>query len=282
MRYETLIDSSELARRLGSSSLVILDARHVLTDADAGFAGYRRGHLPGAHFLHMDRDLSGPKNGSNGRHPLPEREAAARTFAALGVSADTQVVVYDQNNSSMAVRAWWMLRWLGHRAVAVLDGGFDRWLAEGHPIDTGTPQAHPARFDAKPGDPTARADELLANLGSAAMLVVDARAPERFRGDVEPLDPVAGHIPGAVNRPFADNLDADGRFKCAETLRAEWNRVLGGRDPATVVHHCGSGITGCHNVLAMQIAGLGTTRLYPGSWSEWCADPTRPVARGPA
>jgi thiosulfate/3-mercaptopyruvate sulfurtransferase len=279
--FTTLISTADLAARLAEPDLIVVDVRHDLAHPDAwGENQYRSGHIPGAAFAHLDRDLSAPKTGTNGRHPLPPPEACANLFGRLGIDASQQVVAYDQNNGAYASRLWWMLRWLGHDAVAVLDGGYDRWVGERRPVSTDAPQRRAAKFAARRVLGTLDAAAVATGLGRDAMLLIDARAPERFRGEVEPLDPVAGHIPGAVNRPFGRNLGPDGRFKPAAELRAEFTALLAGRPPATVVHQCGSGVTACHNALAMEIARLPGARLYPGSWSEWCADPSRPVARG--
>ena len=274
-----LISASQLLALLSSGQpCVLLDCGFDLADPAAGERAYAAGHLPGAIYVHLDRDLSGPKTGRNGRHPLPERAALAERAGAWGIAPDVPVVCYDAMGMPYAARAWWLLRWLGHEAVAVLDGGTAAWLAAGGTLDTvpGTarPQGpYPARL---PAMPMLQADELLRSLGR--LTVLDARAPERFRGEVEPLDPVAGHIPGALNRFFKDNLQADGRFKPASDLRETFAALVA--DPAQLVHQCGSGVTACHNLLAMEHAGLAGSALYPGSWSEWCADPARPVARG--
>jgi len=279
--FKTLIATADLADRLAAPDIIIVDVRHDLAQPDAwGQDRYRAAHVPGAVFAHLDRDLSAPKTGSNGRHPLPSPAACASVFGRLGIDASKRVVAYDQNNGAYASRLWWMLRWLGHDAVAVLDGGFDKWVREGRAVTPDVPRPRACIFVVRPRAATVDADAVQANLGTGALMVVDARAPERYRGDVEPLDPVAGHIPGAVNRPFGRNLGPDGTFKPAATLRAEFGALLGGRAPATIVHQCGSGVTACHNALAMEIAGLPGARLYPGSWSEWCADPARPIARG--
>jgi len=279
--YTTLVCAADLAAQLAAPDLVVVDVRHDLARPDAlGGDQYRAAHVPGAVFAHLDRDLSAPKTGINGRHPLPSPAACAALFGRLGIDASRQVVAYDQNNGAYASRLWWMLRWLGHDAVAVLDGGFDQWVREGRAVTADVPQPRPGTFVARPRASTVDADAVRASLGSGTLMVVDARAPERYRGDVEPLDPVAGHIPGAVNRPFGRNLLADGTFKPAAALRAEFETLLAGRAPPTIVHQCGSGVTACHNALAMECAGLPGARLYPGSWSEWCADPSRPVARG--
>ncbi len=281
MPHLTLIATAELADIIGDAATIVVDARHDLANVEAGEQAWRAAHLPGAFFVHLDRDLSGPKTGSNGRHPLPDIEVFAATMSRIGVDSTKQVVVYDQNSGMVAARLWWMLRWLGHSAVAVLDGGFDKWQREGRPLSADTPSVRAATFAAKRTLPTVWAEEIVRQLGSGDLVLIDARAPERYRGEVEPFDPVAGHIPGALNRPCAENLLADGTFKRAADLRTEFDRLLASRTPAMVVQHCGSGVTACHNILAMEIAGLPGSRLYPGSWSEWCSDPTRPVERAP-
>jgi thiosulfate/3-mercaptopyruvate sulfurtransferase len=279
--YSTLISTADLALHLADPSLVVVDVRHDLGQPDTwGEAEYRRAHIPGARFVHMDRDLAAPKTGMNGRHPLPSAEASAALFGRLGVDASKQVVAYDQGPGSYAARLWWMLRWLGHDAVAVLDGGYAVWEREGRPVTADVPAVVPASFIARPSAPVVDVATVAATLGSPSMLLVDARGRERFRGDVEPIDKVAGHIPGAINRPYTDNLAADGRFKPARELRADFSALIGDHAPSAIVHTCGSGVTACHNLLAMEHAGLGGARLYPGSWSEWSADPTRPIARG--
>ena len=282
---DTLISTDALASRLGTPGLVVCDVRHDLARADSwGHAQYVDAHVPGALFVHVDRDLSGPKTGRNGRHPLPSPEAAAATFDRLGIDAGTQVVAYDQGPGMFAARFWWMLRWLGHDAVAVLDGGFAKWKQEGRAVASGdeTPVRPGTGFTIRHVTPTVDASGIMASLPRQALLLVDARAPERFRGETEPLDPVAGHIPGARNRPYTQNLSPDGTFKDPELLRSEFDALLGGSGHELVVHQCGSGVTACHNLLAMEVAGYTGTRLYPGSWSEWCADPMRPVAKDEA
>lgn len=280
MQYKTLISTDALAARRGDSSLVIVDCRHNLSDVGAGETAYRHAHVPGAFFLHLDRDLSGVKTGSNGRHPLPEAGALVEKLGNIGIGRDTQVVAYDQNTGMWASRLWWTLRWLGHDRVAVLDGGLDKWIAEGRPLSAELPSPRAARFERSSGSAAATADEILAHLGDGTLTVLDARAPERFRGDMEPIDPVAGHIPGALNRPNVVNLTPQGIFKSAQALRHEFEAQFGPRAPASIVHQCGSGVTACHNVLAMEVAGLSGSRLYPGSWSEWSSDPSRPITRG--
>ena len=265
------------ALQAGGTPCVLLDCGFDLADPAAGERAYAAGHLPGALYVHLDRDLSGAKTGRNGRHPLPERAALAERAGAWGIAPGVPVVCYDAQGMPYAARAWWLLRWLGHEAVAVLDGGIAAWQAAGGTLSTAPGRARPA--GPYPAQPPAmsmlQADELLRSLGR--LTVIDARAAERFRGEVEPLDPVAGHIPGALNRFFKDNLQADGRFKPAAALREAFGALAA--EPAQLVHQCGSGVTACHNLLAMEHAGLAGSALYPGSWSEWCADPARPVAR---
>jgi thiosulfate/3-mercaptopyruvate sulfurtransferase len=279
--FTTLITPAQLAPRLSDPAYVVVDVRHDLARPGRwGEDQYEAGHLPGARFAHIDRDLSAQKTGRNGRHPLPSPEEAAALFGRLGIAPGTQVVAYDQGSGMFAARLWWMLRWLGHDAVAVLDGGFERWARESRPVSTVVPTPSQATFAPGRPRPTAFAAEIERAIADGALTLVDARVPERYRGDVEPLDPVAGHIPGARNRPYVENVNPDATFKPADTLRREFAALLGATPLDQVVHYCGSGVTGCHNVLAMEIASLPGTRLYPGSWSEWCADPARPVETG--
>lgn len=279
MPYTTLISALELRTLMNAGRTpVLLDCSFDLGDPEAGTRQFAEGHLPGAQYAHLDRDLSGARTGRNGRHPLPERSTFAAAAGRWGIAPGVQVVAYDAQGGPYASRAWWLLRWLGHEAVAVLDGGLQAWTASGGLLSQdAAPVAPRGVYPAQQsGMPTVEATQLLAE--RAAWTVLDARAPERFRGDIEPLDPVAGHIPGALNRCFKDNLEADGRFRPAEALRRDF--AAWADDPSRVVHQCGSGVTACHNLLAMTHAGLVGSRLYPGSWSEWCADPSRPVARG--
>ena len=277
--YTTLISAAELMQSRG---VFVVDCSHDLANPQAGQRDHAAAHIPGALFLHLDRDLSAPMTGRNGRHPLPDAQAFAARLAQLGLNQNQQVVAYDRAGGGFAVRLWWMLRWLGHDAVAVLDGGWQAWLAAGGASESAAPAPRaPGTFIRRPslvGEvPT---EGVLDNLRSTNKLVLDARAPERYAGEVEPLDPVAGHVPGAKNRFFQTNLQADGTFKSREQLREELTALLEDWDPRDVIHHCGSGVSGCHNLLAMMHAGLDGSLLYPGSWSEWCADPSRPVAKG--
>ena len=280
MAFRTLISTSALAMHLDDDHIAIVDCRFLLAEESWGEQAYVESHIPHAVYAHLDRDLSGPKSGTNGRHPLPHPDAAARTFAHLGITSGVQVVAYDQDTGMYASRLWWMLRWLGHDAVAVLDGGFAKWTAEGRDTRSGTETRAPQTFTAAPRD------EMLATVDQVAALradrdwqLVDARAPERFRGDVEPLDKVAGHIPGAANHCYQTNLDADGSFRSPEDLRAQMRPALGDHSADHIVCYCGSGVTACHNLLALEHAGLTGAKLYAGSWSEWSSDPRRPVEK---
>jgi thiosulfate/3-mercaptopyruvate sulfurtransferase len=287
--YTTLISTAQLQALMASGQdVMVFDCSFDLMQPQAGLAMYQQAHIPGS--LHADLDTALSAKGaqqpvppvSGGRHPLPAREHFARWLADCGVNANTQVVVYDRQGANYCGRLWWMLKWAGHEAVAVLDGGLQAWQAEGGELSAQLPAARPQGNFAlsTPRAELVSADTVLKRLGKPEQQVLDARGAPRFKGEVEPLDPVAGHIPGALNRPFNLNMQADGRFKPAAELRAEFEALLGLRDPATVVHHCGSGVSAVPNILAMEVAGLGRTALFAGSWSEWCSDPSRPVARG--
>jgi thiosulfate/3-mercaptopyruvate sulfurtransferase len=278
MPFTTLISSDELAAHLGDPDLVVIDCRFDLADVAAGERSYRDGHVPGAVYGSLDRDLSGAKTGSNGRHPLPDPETLAQTFGRWGIDQRTQVVAYDQDSGMYASRLWWELRWLGHDAVAVLDGGWAKWQREQRPITATIDPRTPRTFVPQP-----RAD-LVATVADVERLrqddswrLVDARAPERFRGENETIDRVAGHIPGAANHFFKTNLTDAGTFRSADELRSGWSADNGGTPADRIICYCGSGVTACHNLLAMEHAGLHGARLYVGSWSEWSADPSRPV-----
>jgi thiosulfate/3-mercaptopyruvate sulfurtransferase len=276
----TLVSVSDVAAHLADPDWIIFDCRHDLTDTAVGRRAYAHSHIPGAHFVHLDDDLSGPKNGVNGRHPLPDPGKFCARLAALGMRNDRQAVAYDASGGIYAARLWWMLRWVGHVRVAVLDGGWDAWLTTGSPVTAQPAKAESAAFRGAAHDSTSTvdADFILGQLEKPDFKLLDARSGDRFRGENETLDPVGGHIPGALNRFFKFNLTSDGRFKPAAGLRNEFAAALGTVNPAHVVHQCGSGVTACHNLLAMEIAGLHGSRLYPGSWSEWCSDARRPVA----
>lgn len=279
--YNRLVSVDALAAHLDDPAWRVFDCRHDLQNTEYGAQAYAKGHIPGALFLHLDRDLSGPPTGRNGRHPLPEIATFAARMSACGVGPDTQVVAYDNEGGIFASRLWWMLRWLGHDKVAVLDGGLPGWRRAKLPFETEVRFVAPARFAPQPRDIQVDSAYVLANLHAPQMLLLDARSEERYAGENETLDPVAGHIPGALNRFYFDNLDDAGCFfKPADELRAEFADLLDGRDPQAVVQQCGSGVTACHNLLAMEVAGLHGSMLYVGSWSEWCSDPSRPVAVG--
>lgn len=278
--YKTLVDCHTLALHLHDPEWVVVDCRFVLSKPEAGRELYVAGHIPGARYAHLDNDLSGPKTAESGRHPLPDPAMLAVTFSAWGIGPGKQVLCYDDSFGAMASRLWWLLRWLGHDAVALLDGGLPRWQREGHPMTRDLPVVQPATFV-----PRLRRDMLVDAAVVAQVvqdrnwLVMDARAEERFNGEVEPLDPVAGHIPGAINFPYEDNLHVSGRFESPDQLREVYAGQLQQVRPEHVVQMCGSGVTACHNILAMEHAGLAGAKLYAGSWSEWIRDPRRPVTR---
>jgi len=281
MSFSTLVSCAQLAGHLDDPDWLVFDCRHQLSDVDFGARAYAEGHLPGAFFVHLDRDLSSPMNGTNGRHPWPDAQHLADLLGAAGVSLATQVVVYDDAGGMISARLWYLLRWLGHENVALLDGGIAQWVKEGRPLSTELPTSAPAVFaeSIAPRDWLLGADDVQANIDRGELLLVDARAADRFRGENETVDPLGGHIPGARNRFFRDNLDGDGLFRPAAELRSEFTELLGGFAPAQAVMYCGSGASACVNLLAMEVAGLPGARLYAGSWSEWCSDPARPVAR---
>lgn len=284
--YTTLIQVAqlaELAQREPPDSLAILDCRHELSRPEWSDAAYAAGHIPGAVQAHLDRDLSGPVSASSGRHPLPDVTTFAETLGRWGIDDSVQVVAYDQANGAFAARAWWLLRWVGHQAVAVLDGGFAAWQDAGLPVTREPGSRKPRTFRPRVANDAALSTaEVQQALARDEIALIDARSADRFAGENETIDAVAGHVPGASNRPFTKNVDARGRFLPAEELRRQWTEALRGRPPHEVVAMCGSGVSACHNLLALEIAGLSGARLYPGSWSEWIRDPRRPVARGPS
>lgn len=293
MSQSHLIDVSELSALLAKtqpqSRLVLIDCRFDLAQPEWGHEAYQREHLPGAIYLSLDTDLSAPLTGSNGRHPLPSPQHFAATLTRIGVSNESLVVAYDQGVAMMAARLWWMLRWVGCSNVRVLDGGLAAWQAAGLPLSDSSSDLAKAQksAEAEPFEPSLQpdmlrsADQVLQALDQDDQILLDARAEERFRGEVEPLDPVAGHIPGALNRPFMQNLLPDGKFKPALQLKREFEVLLQGRPATHLVHQCGSGVSAAVNMLAMEVAGLTGSSLYAGSWSEWASDPSRPVATGP-
>ena len=284
--YKLLITPTELLQLQATDTpVVVIDCSFDLMKPETADALFEAQHIAGALHAHLERDLSahGQLQAINGgRHPLPRREDFAHRLGQWGIGPDTQLVVYDRNQGNYCGRLWWMLKWLGHDAVAVLDGGLEGWLEAGGPVTTGA--ASVPRACIFPIRPPLRTlvlqDEVVSRLGQAGQTLVDARGAPRYRGEVEPLDPVAGHIPGALNRPFTDNFTPDGRFKPAQVLRAQWLALLGDRPTQSVVHHCGSGVSAVPNLIAMELAGLGQTALYAGSWSEWSRSPGLPCAKG--
>jgi thiosulfate/3-mercaptopyruvate sulfurtransferase len=281
MNYTTLIEPGELLPHLSDPQWVVVDCRFDLTDPGAGARLHASAHIPGARYAHLDHDLSGPVTAVTGRHPLPDPELFARSVGAWGIGNSSQVVAYDDSNGGVAARLWWMLRWVGHRRVAVLNGGLRAWRTAGYPVNDRQPAVTPTTFTPHV-DPGALldVDAVLMGLAAPSIVLIDARPADRFAGRNETFDPVAGHIPGARNHPFARNVDAEGRFLAPEQLRDAWRPTLAGAPAESVVCMCGSGVTACHNVLALELAGLTGARLYPGSWSEWIRDPNRPVTTG--
>jgi thiosulfate/3-mercaptopyruvate sulfurtransferase len=281
LKAELLVSPQDLAAHLKDPDWVVFDVRHDLGNVARGRADYAAAHIPGAYFLHLDEDLSGEKTGTNGRHPLPDLATFAAKIAKCGVAPGRQVVVYDDAGASVAGRLWWMLRWLGHGRVALLDGGYPAWVRAGLPTESAVPAPREGRFEPKPMlGGIADTPYVDAFRESPSVRLIDARSAERYSGASETIDPVAGHIPGAVNRFWKENLESDGRFKAPAALKREFLALLGDATPSLAVHQCGSGVTACHNLFAMELAGLKGSRLYPGSWSEWCSDKARPVAQG--
>jgi thiosulfate/3-mercaptopyruvate sulfurtransferase len=278
----TLVSTEQLAALLDDPQCVVVDCRYDLANESWGVDQYRAAHVPGAVYADLGRDLSGRPDGRNGRHPLPGHDAIVTTFHRLGISDGSQVVAYDQNNGMFASRLWWMLRYMGHDATAVLDGGFAKWVAEGRPTRAGQETRTPGGFTGRPrAEMRVTANQVWARLGDPSMTLVDARAPNRYEGREEPLDRVAGHIPGARNHFFQRNLAPDGTFLSTAQLRQQFSDLLGSTPPHQVTLYCGSGVTACHNLLAMEHAGMAGMKLFPGSWSEWSSDPDKPVATGP-
>jgi len=280
--FTTLVSPSIVADHLDDDRWVVVDCRFDLQNPDAGEQLYRDAHVPGAVYAHLDRDLSGPRTGANGRHPLPSPEALADTLSGWGIEPGVQVVVYDQNTGMFAGRLWWLLRASGHEAVAMLDGGFAGWQAEGRPTRAGVERRTPRPYrGALARERWLSATEVIERLGDSRHVLIDARAPERYQGLTEPIDAAAGHIPGAVNHHYSDNLGPDGRFRSPDELRALFADVVGVATPDRLIAYCGSGVSACHNILALELAGYRGVRLYAGSWSEWSSDPDRPFETGP-
>lgn len=282
LKTETLIDAAALKPLLGHADLLLVDCRFDLMNPDAGRHAFEQSHLAGAVYADLNQDLSDLSRTGLGRHPLPTPARFAETLSRFGYRPEQAVVAYDQANGAYAARLWWMLRWVGHRNVAVLNGGLQAAIEAGFPMAAGPTAVAPTPIPSLAETAADLVDfaKLDAMRQDANGLLIDARGAERYRGDVEPIDPVAGHIPGAVNRPFTLNLDSNQRFLPAETLRAQFQALLGSRRAEAVVHQCGSGVTACHNLLAMHHAGLTGSRLFAPSWSGWIADPSRPVAKG--
>jgi thiosulfate/3-mercaptopyruvate sulfurtransferase len=281
MAFTTIVSTDELAARSDDPDWVVVDVRFSLADPEAGRAAYETGHIPGAVFADLNRDLADPPGGGRGRHPLPPPEAAARTFGGLGIGTGVQVVAYDESDGMYASRLWWMLRHAGHDAAAVLDGGFAKWTREGRPVAAGVERRPSREFVARPRPEMAvGASEVDAARRDPSRAVLDSRSPDRYRGENETIDPVAGHIPGARSRFYKLNVNPDGTMRDAAALRAEFEAALGGVAPEGAVVYCGSGVTACQNLLALEHAGVRGVRLYPGSWSEWISDPSRPIATG--
>lgn len=278
MPYDTLISPAALKPRLGDENWRIIDCRFYLTAPQAGRQGYLEAHIPGALYAHLDTDLSSPVRADTGRHPLPVREVLEEKLSAWGIDSTTQVVVYDTSNGVMASRLWWLLRWLGHASVALLDGGLARWQQEGNPLTTELPVVKPRRFVmSAPLEQVVNSEELFSQLEASERLLIDVRAAERYSGEMEPLDRSAGHIPGALNLPLQRSLDKEGNFLPPAQLKMLYENAMGDRLPYNVAIMCGSGVTACHTILALHVAGIHGAKLYAGSWSEWITDPQRPV-----
>ncbi len=283
MMHTTLIDPATAVRLIGAPGIAVIDCRFDLAAPAAGRQAYLMGHIPGARYADLQQVLSARITPASGRHPLPAPAAFAAWAGANGIADGTQVLAYDAGSGAFAARLWWILRWLGHQAVAVLDGGYAAWLAAGGGVQVDVSPAARRNFTPRPDQaPALTSKQVLEALRDPGRLLVDARAPERYAGNAEPLDPVAGHVPGARNYPYPLNLDSGGRFLPPAELRRRWLEFLGGAPPAKVIAMCGSGVTACHNLLALEAADLPGASLYPGSWSEWIADPGRPVATGGA
>lgn len=276
-----LVSVARLREHLDDPHWCVIDVRHDLFDTGAGQRAYDAGHIPGAVFANIDTDLSGKKTARNGRHPLPARDTLVETFRQWGIDSDTQIVAYDAHGGQFAARLWWLARWLGHERAGLLDGGWPAWLAQAELSSQQVISRTRSAFNAGPSlMPLASVDQIMLAMGDRERMLFDARTPERYRGEQEPIDPVAGHIPGARNRPWLQNLNPDQTFKTAAALRSEFEALLEGRNAAQVTHQCGSGVTACHSVFAMELAGLAGSSLYAGSWSEWIRDPSRPMAVG--
>lgn len=282
MKFSTMISVEGLAQFINEPNWVIVDCRFWLDDTEKGRLAYQDAHIPGAVYAHLGEDLAGPVvRGETGRHPLPEVDRCAQKLGSWGIGPESQVIVYDDRGGMIAARLWWMLRWLGHENVALLDGGFPAWVAAGHPVTDEVPTPKPQQFAPDlQSEMLFTADDVLMHFGAPGSLLVDSRAPERYRGEAEPIDPVAGRIPGAVNYFWAANLDTHGHMQLKQVLRGRFEALLGDIPAERVTFYCGSGVTAAHNALAVAHAGLRMPRIYAGSWSDWIADPERPIATG--
>lgn len=281
MGFTALVSTDELGSHVDDPDWVVIDCRFTLSDTEAGMRSYRDGHIPGACYAHLDNDLSAPVSENSGRHPLPDPDLLAKKLGAWGINAGKQVVVYDDAFGAMAVRLWWLLKWMGHDNVALLDGVYPKWLRENRPVSKEHHKVAPVTFEpVMRHELVVSADEVQQQLNNNSCVLIDARAEERFSGEIEPLDKVAGHIPGAINRPYDDNLDISGELMSADELHEEYTDALNGKASGGVIHMCGSGVTACHNVLAMEAAGMTGSRLYVGSWSHWITDASRAIATG--
>ena len=280
MPYTTLISCSDAHTQIYNPAWRFFDCRFDLMKPESGREQYRTDHIPGASYVHLDEDLSSPIGPQTGRHPLPDVDTLIAKLSKWGVGNEMQVVVYDDNIGMFASRLWWLLRWLGHDKVAVLDGGYQAWKAQGHPVSAEVPQPKPADFTPQRQKGWIVTTHEIMALEEQGDTLLDARAPERYRGEVEPIDPVAGHIPGALNYPLTNSIGKDGLFKDTICLREQITAVIGEQGAPEVIHYCGSGVSACHNILAMEHAGLTGSKLYPGSWSEWIRDPVRRVEKG--
>jgi thiosulfate/3-mercaptopyruvate sulfurtransferase len=282
MKFRTLISVEGLAQFLEDPNWAVVDCRFWLDDTEKGRLDYKKAHIPGAIYAHLDEDLSGPVvPDETGRHPLPDVDRLAQKLGSWGIGPETQVVAYDDRGGMIAARLWWLLRWLGHETVAVLDGGYPAWVAEGHPITGEVPSPEPRNFTpALQPELVLTAKDVLQRFGDPGSILVDSRARERYRGEEEPIDPVAGRIPGAVNYFWNDNLDPKGHMQLKQVLRGRFESLFGDVPVERVTFYCGSGVTAAHNALAVAHSGLGMPRIYAGSWSEWIADPERPIATG--
>jgi len=278
--FSTLINPEDLVKNLQNPDWVVFDCRFSLAEPDAGQLSYIQGHIPNARYVNLDHDLSSPKTATTGRHPLPNVDVFASKLSMWGVNKNTQVVIYDSAEGAFAARMWWMLRWLGHDAVALLNGGFERWQNEGHPVTAKLPDLTPRQFIAQPNADMLIDADAVETARQAGKIIIDARGPDRFAGQNETLDPIGGHVPSAINMPFMGNLAENKTFLSENELKDRFTQVFGQTPSEEVINMCGSGVTACHNLLAMEMIGMTDSKLYVGSWSDWITTPSRPVATG--